>query len=221
MPELFSKHEFWAALASLAWPAIALFALYRFWPAIETLLKRDSVTVKLGGFELSSQQVVDDFRKNFADIQKRISGIELARTDIEGQSASVPVSTPSPAPKALLWVDDFPSNNALLIESFTKEGIDVVLSLDTSDALKKLKNGDYSAVITDLGRKEDGIDNPNAGLDLLIEMRKINSNLPTLVFAGSRGISHRKKLLEHGAAEVTASGVDVFRFVKNHFRTPN
>jgi CheY-like chemotaxis protein len=221
MPELLSKHEFWAAAVSLAWPAIALFALYRFWPAIEALLKRDSVTVKLGGFELSSQQVVDDFRKNFADIQKRISDIELARADSQDLGTPVPVSTPTLAPKALLWVDDFPSNNALLIESFTKEGIDVVLSLDTNDALNKLKNGDFSAVITDLGRKENGIDNPNAGLDLLIEMKKIDLNLPTLVFAGPRGISHKKKLLEHGAAEVTVSGVDVFRFVKKHFRTPN
>ncbi|MBZ9658210.1 response regulator [Mesorhizobium sp. ESP-6-4] len=222
MLNLLSQHEFWTAITSLAWPVIALFALYKFLPTIDGLLKRDSVSVKIAGFELNSQQVVDDIRKSISDIQKRILEIEgngdLDNRTIFERNENIEFYASQEISKTLLWVDDFPSNNAFLIDEFRKGGVDVVLSLSTDDAVKRLENESFFAIITDLGRKEDGIDNPGAGLDLIRIVKNRNIEVPILVFAGPRGISKRAQLIDAGAEVVTQSGVDVIKFVNKYAR---
>ena len=117
---------------------------------------------------------------------------------------------------SVLWVDDFPSNNAFLIQGFEEEGIRVRKELSTKSGLFALANERFNAIITDLGRKEDGTDNPFAGLDFIEAVRSSGCPTPILVFAGRRGLENRERLLSAGATEVTASPVEVFRFVHEH-----
>lgn len=215
----------WEAIASLAWTALAAFVLYKLWPVLADVLKREGTTIKVGSFELAVPQATQALGISVADIQERLSALELR------VNASKPVTQevgPGEATdekafaksswQRLLWVDDYPSNNAFLIEHFREKGIEVVISLSTRDALNRLKNEKFPAIITDLGREEDGVNNPYAGLDLIRAVRSQNDTTPILVFAGRRGMENQEKLLDAGANDVTHSGVVVTGFVDKHVR---
>lgn len=206
---------FWIAVIGLAWPLVAIWMLFQFRPLVESLLRRDSITIKVAGFELSSQEAADRIGKDIADLQRRLSLLEAG--DLPQTSAITSADSKDTA-KFLLWVDDYPSNNAFLIENFRKQGLEVVLSLSTADAVKKLQTGQFDAVISDLGRRENGVDNPLAGLELLQGMHDLERRPPAIIFAGARGLSHRDRLLGAGAEEVTSSSVDVVGFVGRHLR---
>src|SRR5271157_3693046 len=63
----------------------------------------------------------------------------------------------------VLWVDDFPTNNAFLRSILQEGGLAIDLALDTPEAITRLGQERYAAVITDMGRPSG----PTAGLDLL------------------------------------------------------
>jgi CheY-like chemotaxis protein len=118
-------------------------------------------------------------------------------------------------PFSILWVDDYPSNNAFLIEQFQKDGIEVKLALSTNEGLKELLGESFDMIITDLGRKENGRDNPFAGLEFIKQVRDKNNNAPILVYAGDRGMQNQSKLLKAGATKVTQSPVEVQSFINS------
>lgn len=209
--------EFWAAFFSLAWPVVVVWAALTFRPYVAGLLSRNSVTIKIAGFELTSQEAVDKISTDISDIQRRLSTLETSGAP--AFHAPGPSVTTNSHSKNLLWVDDYPSNNAFLIDNFRKQGVEVVLSLSTDDALRKLRTGGFQAVISDLGREESGSNNPFAGLELLQSMNEISPRPPVLIFAGSRGIQNQNKLIAAGAESVTSSPIDVVSFIQKHLGT--
>ena len=53
MKELLVNPEFWQAVSNIAWPAFALVIVLIFrWP-LNSLLRRDNLTIKVAGIELS------------------------------------------------------------------------------------------------------------------------------------------------------------------------
>jgi CheY-like chemotaxis protein len=116
---------------------------------------------------------------------------------------------------SVLWVDDYPSNNAFIIDQFMKDGIHVKLSLTTEDGIKQLNDNKFDLVITDLGRKENGVSKPFAGLDLIKQMRGSNQTIPIIVFAGPRGLENKERLTRAGANLVTVSWVEIQNFVNS------
>jgi CheY-like chemotaxis protein len=222
MKELLLSKEFWTSITSLAWPAIALFALYQFKPILESILKRENMTIKIAGMEISVRDAAENLGKQITDIQERMSKIETNGSQLNPAKSiePLPISIQQKGSKNhLLWVDDYPSNNAFLIDKMRENGIEVTLSLSTADALRKIENNSFDAVITDLGRKEDGGENPFAGLDLIKGLSSKATELPILVFAGHRGLENESKLVSAGASAVTASGIDVMKFVDQHLKS--
>ncbi|SEQ84642.1 hypothetical protein SAMN05216522_107119 [Rosenbergiella nectarea] len=54
----------------------------------------------------------------------------------------------------ILWVDDRPGNNVYERQAFEAQGIEFALALSTDGALELLKTNKFSAIISDMGRKE-------------------------------------------------------------------
>lgn len=84
----------------------------------------------------------------------------------------------------ILWVDDFPSNNQLVIDIFQEKNIRFDIALNTHQAISLYKENSYDLIITDMGRGNEH----DAGLKLITELNKISCNTPIVVYASSSAI---------------------------------
>ena len=110
----------------------------------------------------------------------------------------------------ILWVDDHPENNVSIVNALTRLDIPVTTARSTAEALDLLGRGEFSLIISDLGRTEDGIERDMAGRELLDALRQQNIATPVIIFAGLRGTRHRDELLAAGARLVTQRASEVF-----------
>jgi DNA-binding NtrC family response regulator len=68
-------------------------------------------------------------------------------------------------------------------------GLTVDLAFSTSAGVKRFKQGHYSLIISDMGRRENKFFNHTAGLDLLKEIRAIDENVQFVFFTTSENVS--------------------------------
>jgi DNA-binding NtrC family response regulator len=97
--------------------------------------------------------------------------------------------------KPILIVDDDPQIRAALNEAMQRLGYDTVLCDSGSSAVDKLKQSDYSLVVTDM--KMPRMD----GLSLLREIRSRLGNMPVLVITGFGTVENAVKTMKEGAAD--------------------
>ncbi len=235
MEELLKNPEFWKAMASLAWPLVALIVFLALRGRVLGLFTRNNLTIKVAGMELSVADAAKNIGEQVADLQKRVAlneqGSSPNTLDPATDSVTKDLNKPLESSQAdnvsskrdfayktlnqfsILWVDDFPSNNAFIIGLFQSSGFLVRTVLSTHAALIEIKHQTFDIIISDLGRVEDGTNNPFAGLDLIKSIRQTDKKTPILIFAGSRGIENKAELVREGADEVTSSAVDVQGFV--------
>src|SRR6185503_8260806 len=107
----------------LAWPAVVLLGLVLFARPLARLLRsgseREEVTIELGGqrvtlgkFREQQNEVVVDLRRQIDDLRRQVAG-------------GPPTPPPERRAAAVLWVDDRPENNALLIDQLMTDGVQV------------------------------------------------------------------------------------------------
>jgi CheY-like chemotaxis protein len=109
----------------------------------------------------------------------------------------------------VLWVDDSPSNNTFERRAMEAVGIRFVLSLTTTDALKKLSGRTFDAVISDMGRPEG----PREGYVLLDAMRAKGDETPLFFYASSNAPEHKQEAYDHGGQGCTNDGQELFEMV--------
>jgi CheY-like chemotaxis protein len=97
--------------------------------------------------------------------------------------------------KRILWVDDRPDNNMYERNAMQAYNIDFDLALSTGQALAKIRNNKFDAIISDMGRPPD----PRAGYTLLEALRASGDLTPFFIYAGSNAPQHRREALSHGA----------------------
>ena len=101
--------------------------------------------------------------------------------------------------KQILWVDDRPDNNRYERSAFESFGLKFTLALSTDEAVGILKDQKFTAIISDMGRREG----PREGYKLLEAVRSSGDLTPFFIYAGSRGPEHRKEAAERGAQGTT------------------
>lgn len=85
----------------------------------------------------------------------------------------------SVAQRAVLWVDDTPSNNAWERKALAAYGVRFVLAYDTNEAERlAAENGPFDAIISDMGRPGD----PQAGYTLLKRFREAGVKTPYFIY---------------------------------------
>ncbi len=209
MPELLSS------IADLAWPAVVLLGLVLFARPLAGLLRsgseREEVTIEVGGqrvtlgkFREQQNEVVLDLRRQLDDLRRQVAG-------------GPPDPPPEQRPAAVLWVDDRPENNALLIDQLMTGGVRVDTARTTAEGLALASRRDYGAVISDMGRREDGSYRTTAGLDLARALRAAGDDTPLLMFTSSRAVrEHGNEARAAGAQAVTSSAVDLIAFLREN-----
>ncbi len=215
------------ALAALTWPAILATALFFLYDPIKNVIQDRGLTVKIGDLEVSISDVVKEQNSLVEDVWNDLEELRTRVSALEPRSANGgPISTGgiSRLPEgenigtkvtSVLWVDDHPQNNAILVEKMRRTGVRVDIALSTREAEVAAATGRYSVVITDMGRTEPGstIKNITAGLDLIKSLRQSNIPTPIVVF------SSRSRIVETdaygaGAQYVTNSWTELMRYLE-------
>ncbi len=111
--------------------------------------------------------------------------------------------------KTVLWVDDRPENNVFERQALESFGVRFVLSTSTEDALKRIGEGTFDAIISDMGRPPDA----RAGYTLLEALRGKGSRTPFIIYAGSRAPEHIAEARLKGAQGTTNRPDELFEMV--------
>jgi CheY-like chemotaxis protein len=115
-----------------------------------------------------------------------------------------------PTPRSILWVDDHPENNAMLAESWRRDGADVEIARSTSEALRLLGGRSFGLVISDMGRRESDVEVPDAGLRLLAKVRAMNAGVPFVLYGNVGPFAEDARAA--GATLVTDSTFELVEF---------
>ena len=109
----------------------------------------------------------------------------------------------------ILWVDDLPDNNIYERQAFEALGLHFTLASSTDDALKKLEQSRYAAIISDMGRLEG----PREGYVLLDSLRQDGDQTPLFFYTSSNATEHRQEAREHGAQDSTNDPQELIEMV--------
>lgn len=123
---------------------------------------------------------------------------------------------PPPARPRLAWIDDVPENNAYEIARLQRDDVHVDLIRSTDEAIRKLvdERRRVDGIISDMHRREAGIDNPEAGLDLIRALRGNGLNVPIIVYTSPESVADaRPKVSEAGGNGTTGSQVELFELL--------
>jgi CheY-like chemotaxis protein len=97
--------------------------------------------------------------------------------------------------KSVLWVDDNPENNELVVRALRRLRLDVEQTTSTESALAAMQRRHFDLVISDMGRGTD----MRAGYGLLKAIRDQGNQIPFLIFSSVDKPEFRREAAERGA----------------------
>jgi CheY-like chemotaxis protein len=229
------------AIGSLLWPLLVAVLLIRVIPHIPGVvadlrraMRTRAFTVKIGGVELSVEEAAEQLRRQVTDLQTQMA-IQLAergdrveagppgRPGSPGAGAEAPDgAAPDQGRPTVLWVDDNPDANTLELAKLRDDGVEVLLARSTAEAMDvlSLRRG-VGAIVTDMGRTEDGEFRSHAGLALLRQLHEAEQSQPVLVYTSTRRVElDRQDALDAGATTVTSSPTELFAALRRVLPTP-
>jgi CheY-like chemotaxis protein len=180
--------------------------------------------VVVAGTELTIQEVSEQVRISIGDLQTQIVEMQRKMKEAEPRgsfdlAAATSVYQETPKVHSVLWVDDFPRNNSLIIEYLNKLGIEVVTAATTAEGLAKLRSKKFDRVISDMGRVEKGINVPAAGINLVREVQKAYPEIPVVIYCSVKAANqYRTEALAAGATQITPSQTELLEALKLHER---
>lgn len=230
-PRLEQWSGFLEALGGLLLPAAAVLFIVVMIAPLREVLRTRKFTIKIAGFELSAQELTDQLRREVADLQKQVAALQAPpapetageREGVTATGTEAGTAVRRPGPPRVLWVDDNPANNALLIANLENSGVDVVTAVSTDEAIGRITRdpGRFGAVISDLGRTEGGTYVADAGILLLRLIRKAGIDTPFAIFTSERGVRSGRHALDEGAQTITDSAIDLRRlFLDKYLEAP-
>lgn len=220
----------------LIWPAVTVFILVRFGPALrEFVASLGEFSLKSGGFEASAKRKQADAAAALtaAIVSKRKQADAAAALTAAVVSRPQPGATPDTiardartaldivaqvaTPRAIqrvgksvvLWVDDKPENDIHERQALEALGVSFVLALSTDEALENFKRQTFDAIISDMARPPDS----QAGYTLLDKLRASGDRTPFIIYAGSSAPEHRTEARGKGALGCTHRADELFDMV--------
>ena len=184
-------------LSALTWPLLILFIILLFKSKIDNLIdsaKWRKFTIKVANFEITMEDALKQQQQIIKDFQDKI---------LRGKTKPENLTS-------LLWVDDNPKNNAMLIQNFAEKGISIITASSTKEALLKMETGKFDAIITDMGRTESGERLDTAGIDLSRKIRENDKNIPIFIYSWSKTAkSKMDEAKDAGITKVATSKSDL------------
>ena len=203
----------------LVWPAFLVFVLVRFRAAFgEFVTSLSELSLKAGGFEATA-------KRRQAEAAAALGAAAVAHPDEGVAPGDIGQETRAAAElvaevvtrrgmrragrSTVLWVDDRPDGNVHERQSLEAVGVTFVLATSTEEALEKVMQQSFDAIISDMGRPPDS----QAGYTLLGKLRESGNRTPFIIYAGSRAPEHRAMARRRGAAGCTNRPNELFEMV--------
>jgi len=215
--------EILKAIASLLWPLIVIVILFSFRSQVAGLIetaRSRKFTVKVGEMELSMEEYNKQQGELIKDLQNQVAALQKVQGQSGHETASPVFAAGSSSPihpstRSVLWVDDHPRNNAMLIQNLQDAGITVTTAASTREATGLFRTKPFDKVVTDLSRKENEHVNPTAGLDLVKSLREMNDDVPIYIYTSA---DKAEKMFdpaqEAGANQITGSATILMALLK-------
>lgn len=178
------------------------------WADNQVKIQNDPIRLR-SGKEIEVTELTRLQQDTLTDLQETVA--QLVLPNPHNAEAALPLPQGEGAARErrgrVLWVDDNPGNNTLLVEQLSKEGTIVEQVLTTKQALDSLSRNQYDVVVTDMARFEEKRDVQDAGVQLIKEVRKINPELQVIVYCSRRMVNlYGEAAQVAGARLVTMSG---------------
>lgn len=208
------------ALTGLVWFALVAFVVWKLLPTIRTIVASRGFTIKAGGAEISVQQASDTLAHGVDDLREQLSALKAqveagAGAQPAGAAAS-PIAAGVPQLRRVLWIDDHPENNVYEIQALHRKDVAVDQVTSTADGLNAVLHATlpYDVVITDIGRKENGEDRPQAGLEFIQRMRQADPKTPIFVYASAAAVGRLSaQITAAGASGATSSATELLEML--------
>jgi DNA-binding NtrC family response regulator len=98
---------------------------------------------------------------------------------------------------------------SIIRKAFEAQGLKFSLALNTDEAIGLLENKGYSAIISDMVRKEGA----QEGYVLLDKIRKMGIKTPFFIYAGSNAPEHKQLAKKRGAQGSTNRADELYKMV--------
>ncbi len=133
------------AIAAVGWPLVIVFLIWKLLPIFKTRLSSGDVTVKMFGVEVSLQDASENFGKQLADLQEKVTQLRSIAEQSHPHLLDGTRGSSGPASnERILWVDDHPENNAFEIARLRSVGISIDQASSTDEALAALTHTRYT-----------------------------------------------------------------------------
>lgn len=180
---------------------VYLAAIFKF---VETLIYPPSPSVRLAsGRELPVEELTRLQQVALEDVQRTVARMakQIPAEEETGDLRRAPA-------QHVLWVDDNPENNALLVDQLQRMGVSVDAVKSTDDAKRRFDGGArYAAVVSDMGRTEAGRRVDDAGVVLVRAVKGRFPSLPVFVYCSPQALSeYSDAAREAGVDHITSSG---------------
>ena len=120
------------------------------------------------------------------------------------------------APRTVLWVDNNPDNNILERHAMETYNIRFELARSTDEALAKLDNARFDAVISDMGRPWDH----QAGYTLLDNLRGKGDTTPYFIYSATNSPGRQREALQRRAQGTTNQSDELTAMVLAYLNKP-
>jgi CheY-like chemotaxis protein len=121
--------------------------------------------------------------------------VDVTRIRQTVNKAFTPATANNLTGKSILWVDDKPANNALVVRALRRFHLDIEQVTDSKAAVSAIQARRYDLVISDMGRG----DNLRAGYDLLKYLRASGIDMPFFIFSSGDTPDFRREAKDLGA----------------------
>lgn len=181
----------------------------------DSLVKNDSVRLE-SGKEIEVTELSRLQQKSLDDMQEAVTQLLLADPADGGAAVTALAGVPTAQkPSSLvLWLDDHPCNNTLLVEQLERENIKVDQAVSTRQALDMLQQKAYALLITDMARVENRRRIKDAGVRTVREVRQALPTLAIIVYCSKDTVaSYGTQAQAAGARFITTSGTSLLAAV--------
>jgi CheY-like chemotaxis protein len=181
----------------------------------DSLVKNESVRLE-SGKEIEVTELSRLQQKSLDDMQEAVTQLLLAHPPDGGAAVTALAGVPTAQKPAslVLWLDDHPRNNTLLVEQLERENIKVDQAVSTRQALAMLQQKHYALFITDMARVENGRRLKDAGVRAVREVRQTLPDLPIVVYCSKDTVaSYGTEAQAAGARFITTSGTSLLASV--------